>query len=73
MHHLAFGINFQIHFVILVCLVWIHLTHLSTHRCHHRHSHHPPLLHFFTPGSNLPLQQILSHLNYISLPIGLPL
>jgi len=52
MHHLVFGINFQIHSVSLISPVSIHLLiHLSTHPCHHRHSHHPSLLHFFTPGS----------------------
>jgi len=39
MHQLAFGINFQIHFVSLVSPVWIHLFQSSTHLCHHRHSH----------------------------------
>ena len=51
MHHLAFGINFQIHFVSLVGPVSIHLIHMSTHLCHHRHSHHPSLLCSFTPGA----------------------
>ena len=27
------------------------LLKLSTHLCHYPHSHHPSLLHFFTPGS----------------------
>ena len=43
MHHLVFGINFQIHSVSLISPVSIHLLiHLSTHPCHHRHSiiHH---------------------------------
>jgi len=36
------------------------LIHLSAHLCHHHHSHHPSLLHSFTPGSKpIPLQQIL--------------
>jgi len=56
MHHLVFGINFQIHFVNLTSLVSIYF--LSTHLCHHPHSHHPSLLHSFTPGY-LSFQQIL--------------
>jgi len=52
MHHLVFGINFQIHSVSLTILVSIHLLiHFSTHLCHHTHSRHPSLLHSFTPGS----------------------
>ena len=52
MHHLVFGINFQIHSVSLTILVLIHLLiHFSTHLCHHPHSRHPSLLHSFTPGS----------------------
>ena len=52
MHHLVFGINFQIHSVSLTILVSIHLIiHLSTHHCHHPHSCHSSLLHSFTPGS----------------------
>jgi len=60
MHHLVFGINFQIHFVNLVSPVSIHLlVHLSTHfllSC--------PLSASFTPSlslqaQNLPFQQIL--------------
>ena len=42
MHHLVFGINFQIHSVSLNILVSIHLLiHFSTHLCHHPHSRHP--------------------------------
>ena len=52
MYHLVFEINFQIHSVSLISLVSIHLlVHLSTHLSHHRHSHHPPLLYSFIPGS----------------------
>ena len=66
MHHLVFGINFQIHFVSLNSPVLIHLlTYLSMHPCHHRHSQHPSLLHSFTPGSNLPFQQILPTLTLL--------
>jgi len=39
MHHLVFGINFQIHSVSLTFLVLIHLLiHFSTHLCYHPHS-----------------------------------
>ena len=52
MHHLVFGINFQIHSVSLIILVLIHLLiHFSTRLCHHPHSRHPSLLLSFTPGS----------------------
>jgi len=45
MHHLVFGINFQIHSVSLAILVLIHLLiYFSTHLCHHPHSRHPLLL-----------------------------
>ena len=45
-------INIQIHSVSLTCLVSIHLfIHLSTHLSHHPRSHHPSLLHSFTPRS----------------------
>ena len=38
MHHLIFGINFQIHIVSLTNLVLIHLLiHFSTHLYHHPH------------------------------------
>jgi len=60
MHHLAFGINFQIHFVSLTSPVWIHVIHLSIHLCHHRHSHHPLLIHFFIPGSKPIFSTIIS-------------
>jgi len=69
MHHLVFGINFQIHFVSLVSPVSIHLFHFSTHLCHHRHSHHPSLLHFFTPGSKPTFSTNPFHLNFSSLLI----
>jgi len=46
MHHLVFGISFQIYFVSLASLVSIHLLiHLSTHLSRHPHSHHPSLFH----------------------------
>ena len=46
MHHLVFGINFQIHSVSLAILVSIHLfIQLSTHLCHHLDSRHLSLLH----------------------------
>jgi len=47
------------------------LIHLSTYFCHHRHSHHPSLLHCSTPGSKPTFSTNLSHLNSTSLPIGL--
>jgi len=68
MHHLIFGINFQIHSVSLTILVSIHLLiHLSTHLSLHSRSHHPSLLHSFTPAQNLPFQQILPTLNFFYL------
>ena len=46
MHHLVFGINFQINSVSLTILDSIHLLiHFSTHLCHHPHSRHPSLFH----------------------------
>jgi len=72
MHHLVFGINFQIHFVSLVSPVSIHLLiHLSTHPCHHRHSQHPSL-HSFTPVSKPTSLTNPSHLNFNCLLIVLP-
>ena len=38
----------------------------------HRHSHHPSLLHFFTPGTKPTYSTNPSHLNFSSLLIGLP-
>ena len=62
MHHLVFGINFQIHSVSLTILVLIHLlTHFSIHLCHHPHSRHPSLLLSFTPGSKPTFSTNLSH------------
>ena len=76
MHHLVFGINFQIHFVNLINPVSIHLlVHLSTHPCHHRHSLDPsvtPSLFHALEAQNLPFQQILPTLTFFSLLIGLP-
>jgi len=72
MHHLVFGINFQIHSVNLIILVSIHLLiHLSTHICHHPHSRHPSLLHSFTPGSKPTFSTNPSHRRFL-LPTGLP-
>jgi len=52
MHHLVFGINFQVHSISLTILVSIQfLIHLSTHLSRHPRSHHALLLHSFTPGS----------------------
>jgi len=51
-HHLVSGINSEIHSVSLASHVSTYfLIHLSAHLCHHHHSHHPSLLHSFTPGS----------------------
>jgi len=72
MHHLVFGINFQIHSVSLTILVSIHfLIHLSTHLSHHHHSRHPAFLHSFIPGSKPTFSSNPSHLKFL-LPTGLP-
>ena len=71
MHHLVFGINFQIHSVSLTILVSIHLlVHFSTHLCHYPHSH-PSLLHSFTPGSKPTFSTNPFHRRFL-LPTGLP-
>jgi len=68
MHHLVFGINFQIHSVSLTILVSIHLfIHFSTHV-----SHHPTLVihHSFSlslQAQNLPFQQILPTVDFFYL------
>jgi len=67
MHHLVFGIIFQIHLVSLTILVSIHrLIHLSTHLSHYSHSHHPSLLHSFTAASQPTFSTNPSHLNRLS-------
>ena len=72
MHHLVFGINFQIHSVSLTILVRIHLLiHFSTHLCHHPHSRHPSPLHSFTPGSKPTFSTNPFHRRFL-LPTGLP-
>ena len=72
MHHLVFGINFQIHSVSLTIVVSIHLLiHFSTHLCHHPHSRHPSLLHSFTPGSKPTFSTNPFHRRFF-LPTGLP-
>jgi len=72
MHHRVFGINFQIHFVSFTILVSIHLMiYLSTHLCHHPHSHHPSLLHSFMAGSKPTFSRNSSYLRFL-LPTGLP-
>jgi len=72
MHHLVFGINFQIHSVSLTILVSIHLLiHFSTHLYHHPHSRHPSLLLSFTPGSKPTFSTNPSHRRFL-LPTGLP-
>ena len=71
MHHLVFGINFQIHSVSLTILVSIHLLiHISTHLCYHPHSRYPSL-HSFTPGSKTTFSTNPSHRRFL-LPTGLP-
>ena len=71
MHHLVFGINFQIHSVSLV-LVSIHLlVHLSTHLSHHPRSRHRSLLHSFIPGSKPTFSTNPYHLRLLLLT-GLP-
>ena len=66
MHHLVFGINFQIHSVSLTILVSIHLlVHFSTHLCHHPHSRHSFILSL--QAQNLPFQQILHTVGFFYL------
>jgi len=68
LHHLVFGINFQINLVSLISPVSIYrLIHLSTHPCHHRHSQLPSLLHSFTRGSKPTFSTNPSHLNFTPL------
>ena len=72
MHHPVSGINFLIHSVSLASHVSTHLLiQLSSHLCHHHHSHHPSLLHCFTPGSKPTFSTNPSHLRFL-LPNGLP-
>jgi len=67
MHHLVFGINFQIHSISLTILVSFYLfIHFSTHLCHHLHSRHPSLLHSFTPGSKPTFSINPSHSRFLS-------
>jgi len=68
MHHLVFGINFQIHFVSLVSPVSIHLVQLSTHPSILVINATLSIYHSFTlslKAQNLPLQQILERLQYV--------
>jgi len=63
MHYLVFGINFQIHSLSLSSLISIHLLiNLTTRLCRHPRSHHPSLLHTFTPGSKPPFSTNPSYL-----------
>jgi len=67
MHHLVFGINFQIHSVSLTILVSIHLLiHISTHLCRPC-SHHPSLITLSLQAQNLPFQQILLTIDFFYL------
>ena len=53
-------------FVSLTSLVSIHLLiHLPTHLSHRPHSHHPSLLHSFTPGSKPTFSTNPSHLRLL--------
>jgi len=71
MHHHVSGINLLIHSVSLASHVSTYLlTHLSADLYHH-HSHHPSLLHSFTPGSKPTFSTNPSHLRLL-LPTGLP-
>jgi len=64
MHHLVFGINFQIHSVSLTILVSIHLfIHLSTYHPHALSSSITPSL----QAQNLPFQQILPTVDFFYL------
>jgi len=47
------------------------LIHLSAHLYYLHHSHHPSLLHSFTPGSKPTFSTNPSHLRFLS-PTGLP-
>ena len=65
-------VNSHIHFVSLAGHVSTHLLiHLSADLCHHHHSHHPSLLHSFTPGSKPTFSTNPSHPKYFFYP-GLP-
>ena len=63
MHHLAFGINFQINFVSLVSSVSIHLFHFSTHLIATLIIHHS--FTFSLQGQNLLFEQILPTLTFV--------
>jgi len=63
MHHLVFGINFQIHSVSLTSLVSTHLLiYLSTHV-----PKHPLLIHSLTPGSRPTFSTNSFHLRLLRL------
>ena len=80
MHHLVFGIIFQIYSISRTILVLIHLLiHLSTHLCHHPQSplsssmiHHSFTFTLSLQAQNLPFQQILPTVRRFLLPTGLP-
>ena len=77
-HALHFAKKVRSYFTPWMFIIYGAFFHFSTQLCHHCHSHHPSLLHFFTPGSksqNLPRPTFStnrSHLNFSSLLIGLP-
>ena len=64
------GINFLILSLSLASHVSTHLL-MSAHLYYHHHSHHPSLLHSFTPGSKLTFSTNPSHLRLL-LSTGLP-
>ena len=67
-----FRVEILIHSVSLASHVSTHLlTDLSAHLYYHYHSHHPSLLHSFTPGSKPTFSTNPSHLRLL-LPFRLP-
>jgi len=71
MHHPVSGINSLIHSVSLASHVSTHLLiHLSARLYYHHHSHHPSLLHSFTPGSKPTFSTNPSHLNRLLVDPG---
>ena len=71
MHHLVFGINFQIHSISLTILVSIHLTSSSTSQLIFVIIPTLVIHHSFTlslQAKNLPFQQILPTVDFFYLP-----
>ena len=72
MHHPVCGLNSRIFSVSLASHISTHiLIHLSAHPYYYHHSHHPSLLHSFTPGSKPTFSTNPSYLRLL-LPTGLP-